>query len=98
MYWIIDLFVIYKSGFEFSVQQLGKFSSNVGKVNFEGLVHLLGYIKDSKVLWFKYYADMNDAPLSELLRQARNKTDDQLMDISDSNWKHCPITGWSTGV
>ena len=53
----------------FSVHKLAKFSAKTGKVHFEGLVHLLRYIRDSKTLVLNYYADMNDAPLSDLLRK-----------------------------
>ena len=52
----------------FAVQKLAKFSSNPGKLHFEGLVHLLRYIKENKTMGMNYYSDMNDAPLSDLLR------------------------------
>ena len=38
----------------------------------------------------KYYADTKNAPLYDLLRQANIKTDNHLMDFSDSSWKDCP--------
>ena len=44
----------------------------------------------------KYYSDMNDAPVSGLLRQAIIKTENQLMASSDSSWKYFPDTGIST--
>ena len=68
----------------FSVHKLAKFSSNPGEVHFEVLVHLLRYIRDNKNLVSKYYSDMKDAPLSDLLRQASNKNDNQVMAFSDS--------------
>ena len=58
----------------FAMQKLAKFSDNTGKVHFEGLVHLLRYKKYNKTLGLKYYADMNDAPVTDLLRQASIKT------------------------
>ena len=39
------------------------------------------YIRDNKTLGLKYYADMNDAPVSDLLRQANITTENQLMDF-----------------
>ena len=63
----------------FAVHKLAKFSANSGKVHFEGLVHILRYIKYNKTLGFKYYADMNDAPGTDLLRQDSNKTENHLM-------------------
>ena len=87
MYWFIDLFIVYKSGLEFFSAQVRKVSANPGKVHFEGLVHLLRYIGDNTTLGLKYYADINDAPVSELLRQASIKTKNQLMAFSDFSWK-----------
>ena len=45
-----------------------------------------------------YYDDIKDAPLSDLLIQASIKTDNPLMDFSDSNWKYFPDPGRSTGA
>ena len=69
----------------FAVQKLAKFLANPGKVHFEGLVHLLRYIRDNKTLGLKYYVDMNDAPVTDLLIQASIKTENQVMDFSDSS-------------
>ena len=80
----------------FSDHKLETFSEKPGKVHFEVLVHLLRFIRENKTLGLKYYADMNDALVSELLRQVNIKTDNQLMDFSDSSWKDCPDTGRST--
>ena len=80
-----------------TVHKLAKFSANPGKVNFEGLVHLLRYVRENKTFFLKYYADMNDAPLSDLLRQANIKTQNQLTAFSDYSWQDCPDTGKSIG-
>ena len=45
----------------------------------------------------KYYADMKDAPLSDLLIQASIKSENKLMAFSDSSWQDCPDTVISTG-
>ena len=65
----------------FAVQILSKVSANSGKVHFEGLMNLLRYIRDNKTLVLKYYADMNDAPVTDLLRQASITTENHLMDF-----------------
>ena len=62
------------------------------------MVHLLRYIRHNKNLGLKYYADMKDAPLSDLLRQDSIRTDNQLMDLSDFSWQDFPDTGISTGA
>ena len=54
----------------FAVHKLDLFLGNPGKVHFEGLIHLLRYIRDNNNLGLKYYADLNDAPVTDLLRQA----------------------------
>ena len=54
----------------FAVHKLAKFSANHGKVHFEGLVQLLRYIRDNKTLGLKYFADLNDSPVIDLLIQA----------------------------
>ena len=82
----------------FAVHKLAKFSSNPGKVHSEGLVHLLRYIRDNTTLVLKYYADTNDAPVSDLLIQASIKTENKLMDFSDYSWQYCPYTGRSIGA
>ena len=75
-----------------AVQNLEKSSSNPGKVHFEGLVHLLIYSRDMNNLGLKYYAKMEDAPLSAILIQAIIKTDNQLMVFYDSRWQYLPDT------
>ena len=76
---------MYNSGFEFCSTQVSKVSSNPGKLHFEGMVHLLRYIREINTLGLKYYADMKYAPLSDLLIQANIKTDNQLIVFSYSS-------------
>ena len=60
----------------FAVHNLGFFSSNTGRVHFEGLVNLLRYIRYNNNLELKYYSKIDDAPLPDLFRQASIKADD----------------------
>ena len=82
----------------FAVHKLANFSANPSNVHFEGLVHLLRYIRDNKTLGLKYYADLNDAPVTDLLRQANIKIKNHLMAFFYSSWKDCPDAGRSTGA
>ena len=82
----------------FALHKLAKFSANPGKVYFEGLIKFLKYIRDKNNLVLKEYADINDAPVTDLLRQTNIKTKNHLMDFSDSIWQDCPDTGISTGT
>ena len=82
----------------FAVHKLAKFLENPGKVHFEGLIHLFKYIRDNNTLGLKYYAYLNDAPVTDLLRQANIKTKNHFMDFSDSSWQDFPDTGRITGA
>ena len=82
----------------FSVHKLEKFSSNPGKVHFEGLVNILGFIRDNDTWGLNSYFNINDAPVSELLVQASINTDNPLMGFSSSIWQDCPYTVRSTRV
>ena len=46
----------------------------------------------------KYYADLNYAPVSDLLRQANIKTKNHFMAFSDPSWQDFPYTVRSTGA
>ena len=82
----------------FSVHKLENILANPGKVHFEVLVHLLSFIMYNKTLILEYYDDMNDALLSDILRQAIIKTENHLMGFYDSSWQDFPDTGRSTGA
>ena len=82
----------------FAVHKLAKFSANPGKVHFEIFINLLRYIRDNNTLGLKYYADLNDAPVTDLLRKATIKTKNQLMAFSNSSWQDCSDTGRIIGA
>ena len=42
----------------FAVHKLAKFPANPGKVHFEELVHIWGYIRDNRTLRLKYYKNI----------------------------------------
>ena len=58
----------------FSVHKFKNILENPGKVHFEVLIHILRYIRYNKTLGLKYYSDMNDAPVTELLIQVSIET------------------------
>ena len=61
------------------------------------MLHILRYIRENKTLGLKYYADIKDASLFDLLRRANIKTENQLMGFSDSSWQYFLDTGIITG-
>ena len=72
--------------FSFAVHKLAKFSENLGKVHFKVLVHILRYIRNTKTFGLKYYADKNDASVSDLMRTFIINTENHLIDFSDYSW------------
>ena len=72
-------------GLSFAAHKLEKFSSKHCKVRFEVLVHIFRYIRYNKILGLKYYDNINEASVFDLLRQDIIKTYNQLMDFSDSS-------------
>ena len=67
----------------FAVHKLAKLSASHGKLHYEGLICLLRYIRDNNTLVLKNYADLNDATVTDLFRQANNKTNNHLIAFSD---------------
>ena len=61
------------------------------------MVKLLSYIRYKNNLGLRYYAKIEDAPLSNLLRQYIINTENQLMVLSDLIWQECLDIGISTG-
>ena len=59
-------------------------------------MHLLRYIRDNKTFGLNYYAYMNDAPVTDLLRQANIKTKNHLIAFSGSSLQDCPDIRRST--
>ena len=95
---IVSLIYFHPTRVDFSlvVHKVAIFLENPGKVYFVGLVHLLKYIRENKTLGLKYYVDVNDAPVYDLLRQSSIRTENHLMNSSDSSWQVCPYTGRCT--
>ena len=98
MHRFIYLCIVYKSGLAFFSTQVGKVLANPGRVHFERLVNLLRYIRNNRNLGLKYYPYLNDAPVTDVLRQDNIKTNNQLMAFPDSSWQDCPDTRRSTGA
>ena len=57
-----------------------------------------GYNMENKTLALNYYANINDSPVSDLLRQDGIKTDNQLRNFSGFSWQDCPDTRKSKGA
>ena len=82
----------------FTVHKLVQFSSNTGRVHFEGLENLLRYIRDSKNLGLIYYAKIEYAPIYDLLIQNIINNENQLMVFYNSICKDFPDTARIPGA
>ena len=56
------------------------------------------YIRDNKNFGLKYYADINDAPVTDQFRPVSIKTENHLVAFPDSSWQDFPDTVRSTGA
>ena len=54
----------------FCSTKVGIFTSNPGKLHFEGLVHLLRYIRDNKNFVLRPNSNIEDAPIYDILINA----------------------------
>ena len=88
----MNIYFIYKSGFELAVQKFETFSSNPVKLHSEGLVHLLRNIWYNNYLGYMFYFKIENTPLSDLLIQDSIKSEINVVVLSDSIYKHCPDT------
>ena len=52
----------------------------------QGLIHLLRYIRDNSTLGLKHYEEMDDSPVTDLLRQTRIKNVNHLIAFSGYSW------------
>ena len=75
-YTIVDVY------FEF--HKLETFSSNPGKLHYECLLHLFRYIRYTNNLGLRYYTNIEDEPVSDLLRQSTITNDNQFVVFYDS--------------
>ena len=60
------------------------------------MINPLRYIRENKTLGLRYCVDFNDAPGTDLLKQAGIKTKNHLMAFSDSSWQEFLDSGRST--
>ncbi|MGH7954479.1 MAG: hypothetical protein ACREOZ_00810, partial [Gloeomargaritales cyanobacterium] len=81
----------------FAVMKLVKYNNQPGKVHFQALIHLLGYLRDNSNCGLTFYGDVLQAPVTKLLRDHEIPSQRDLYSFSDSSWQDCPDSGRSTG-
>jgi hypothetical protein len=74
------------------VNKLAKSSIQPGIKDFEVLLHCFGYLRKYPALVLKYYANIEESPISKLC-QKYNVDMTELVGFTDSLWQDCPDTG-----
>ena len=78
-----------------TVNKLAKSSTCPGIKDFEALMHLFGYLRRYTDYAIKFYANLSDSPVYEILK-ANKIESTELIGFTDSSWQDCPDTGRST--
>ena len=81
----------------FATTKLAKFCNNPGKVHYQALIWLLGYLKQTSNLGIKYYHNEKNSPLGEMLTRNNIQIEEEEVTFSDSSWQDCKDTARSTG-
>jgi hypothetical protein len=81
---------------QFAIQKLAKYMRL--PVHFCSIQHLLHHIQCNHKFGLKYYSDVLDSPLLQLLFSNNiDPLDSHICVFADSLWQDCPDTGRSTG-
>jgi hypothetical protein len=81
----------------FATTKLAKFCNNPGKVHFQAMLWLLGYLKQTANLGIKFYNDPKTSPIGECLQRNSIPQEGELVTFSDSSWQDDKDTARSTG-
>jgi hypothetical protein len=68
-----------------------------GKMHYEGLIHLLRYLRDNNNYGVRFFSDYLTSPLFKHLTSHNMPTDQHLVVMSDSSWNDDVDSGRSTG-
>ena len=79
----------------FIVNKLAKACTDPGRKDFEALLWLFGYLRAEPAWGSKYYSNLKQSPIHDLL--TRHETfQSELVVFTDASWQDCPDTGRST--
>ena len=81
----------------FAVTKLAKLMQMPGRGHLKALIHLLDYLRDNLEYRIKFYKNVEDSPIHELLVRNKKSVEHGFFGICDSSWQDCPVTGRSTG-
>ena len=81
----------------FATTKLAKFYNEPGKVHYQALIWLQGYLKQTGNLGIRYYHNEKNSPLGEMLARNNIQAKREEVTFSDSSWQDCKDTARSTG-
>jgi hypothetical protein len=83
---------------QFAIRKLAKYMRLPGRTHFRAIQHLLHHIRCNHTFGLKYYSNVLESPLSELLFSNNiDPLESPMYVFADSSWQDCPDTGRSTG-
>jgi hypothetical protein len=81
----------------YTVNKLAKFTHRPGKVHFAGLLHLLRYLRDNSSYGVRFYSNLSEAPIYQMLLSQNIEEKHTLFSFTDSSRNDDPDHGRSTG-
>jgi len=81
----------------YAVNKLAKFTRKPGKLHFEAIVHLLRYLRDNSLYGVRFYSNIADAPIYQMLLNQKIEEKHPFFWFTDSSWNDDPDHGRSTG-
>jgi hypothetical protein len=79
----------------FIVNKLAKACIAPGRQDFKALLWLFGYLRAEPEWGTKFYSNINESPVSEILSKHSVPSSDIVV-FTDASWQDCPDTGRST--
>jgi hypothetical protein len=81
----------------YAVNKMAKYTQKPGRKHFDAITHLLRYLRDNSHLGLRYYSEITDSPINQMLSQQNINVQQLLYGFSDSSWNDDQDTGRSTG-
>jgi hypothetical protein len=77
----------------YAVNKLAKFTRKPGKVHYEALLHLLRYLRNNSLYGVRFYSNLSDAPIYQMLLSQNIEESHPFFGFTDSSWNDDPDHG-----